>query len=40
MGFTCSLFRTYMNNEYKDRKFEYRCMNINDVIDVQKYNKK
>ena len=29
------LFRTYMNNEYKDRKFEYRCMNVNDVIDVQ-----
>ena len=34
------IFRTYMSRNYKDRQFEYRCMNINDVIDVQEIQQK
>tara|TARA_B110000285_G_C15142247_1_gene631741 strand:- start:8118 stop:9554 length:1437 start_codon:yes stop_codon:yes gene_type:complete len=34
------IFRTYMSKKYKDRQFEYKCMNVNDVIDVQEIQQK
>lgn len=34
------IFRTYMSKTYKERQFEYKCMNVNDVIDVQEIQQK
>ena len=34
------IFRTYMSKKYKERQFEYKCMNVNDVINVQEIQQK
>lgn len=34
------IFRTYMDKQYKERNFEYRCMHVNDVINVQEIQQK
>ena len=34
------IFRTYMSRKYTNREFEYKCMNLNDVIDVSEIQQK
>lgn len=34
------IFRTYMSKIYTNRQFEFKCMNLNDVIDVSEIQQK